>query len=116
MMRNLCALGLALTALLGLMQFAAAQAPCGPEKVCTPVVETKTVAVRVYDDVCVEYCVPHCSFLNLFTGGCADCAAGKCGSVHTKKVLVVKIRKHDECVNKCVVAPTCPGPVIPPGK
>ena len=117
MIRKLFTSALALAGLLSLAQIAAAQAPmagCGtpcpdacpaacPEKVCHRITETKTVTERKYDDVCEEYCRPKCSFFGMFTGSCSSCSEGNCGSVHTKKYLVIHFCKHEECVNKCVV-------------
>ena len=124
-MRNLCASVLAILGLLGLAQFAAAQAPvigagCAdacPEKVCHRVPEMKTVVDRKYDDVCEDYCRPRCpGFFGHFGGGC-DCANGDCGSVRTKKYLLIKISRHDEPASKCVVevaAPACAAPCYGP--
>jgi hypothetical protein len=44
--------------------------------------------------------------------------------VRTKKILVIKLRKHDECVHTCVPEAVCPAPacgapapvVMPPGR
>ena len=95
--------------------------PCG-EKVCRPILEKKTVVTRVYDDKCEDFCYPRCGFLGLFGGCCGGCDGDcgpdhKCGHVHTKKALIVKQRKCDEMVPKCVVetvAPACPAPCAMP--
>jgi hypothetical protein len=136
MMRKLLSAGLAFVGLLAVVNLAAADpdpgAPCPDacgEKVCRPKVEKKTVVKRVYDDSCEDYCYPKCprfSLLgHLFGGGCCEDACGdgcgeggcaKCGCVRTKKYLVVKQCKHDECVTKCVVeqvAPACAAPCQP---
>jgi hypothetical protein len=124
MIRKLFTSALALAGLLGLAQIAAAQAPMPgygvpcptacpeacPEKVCHRVTETKTVTERKYDDVCEEYCRPKCSFFGMLSGSCSSCDDGTCGSVHTKKYLVIHFPTHEECVHKCVVgvaAPAC---------
>ena len=127
MIRKLFTSGLLIVGLLALVRVAAAQAPATgygcpcpdacPEKVCHRVTENKTIAERKYDAVCEDFCYPRCGFFSLFTGGCGDCADGKCSCVRTKKYLLVKIRKHDECVSKCVVgyeAPACPAPCPAP--
>jgi hypothetical protein len=137
MIRKWLSAGLVLVGFLGFVQVAAADGPlfgrfhggdC-PEKVCQPKVETKSVVTRCYDDVCEDFCYPRCSCFSLFGGhGCSDCEGGcpdgKCDKLRTKKILVVKLRKHDECVHTCVPAPVCPAPVcdvpapvvIPPGR
>lgn len=88
---------------------------CGA-KVCRPVVETRKVGKRVYDDICEDFCLPRCSLFSGLFGhkNCCDeghCAA--CGNVRTKKYLIVKIRNHEECVNKCVVEQACCQPAAP---
>src|SRR5262249_36590626 len=128
MMRKLSAAGLAMIGLVAFLQLASAQAPspaaappappscgdCCAEKVCRPTVEKKTVFKRVYDDSGEDRCLPKCSrhslLGHLFGGGCGDdcdqgCGGceGSCGKVRTRKYLVVKQCKHDECVTKCVV-------------
>lgn len=128
MIRNLFVSTLSVLGLVGLIQIAAAQAPmvvgggcpcpepC-PEKVCRRVPDTKTVTERKYSDTCEDYCRPKCPcFFGLFGGGCGDC-----GTVHTKKYLVIHFPKHEECVTKCVVEtvqpacqPTCPSPCYGP--
>ncbi len=84
-------------------------------KVCQPVSEVKKVPVRVYTSVCDDFCLLRPSFLGgLFCNqDCAGCKDARCGPVHTKKFLVVKIRTHEECVTKCVPKPVCePVPVV----
>src|SRR5438309_1299336 len=127
MMRKVYTTGLLIAGLFGLAQLAAAQAPvvgygvpcpdACPEKVCHRVTENKTISVRKYDDLCEDICYPRCGFFSLFGGCCDDCADGKCSAVRTKKYLLVKIRKHDECVSKCVPSvaePACPAPCYGP--
>jgi hypothetical protein len=58
--------------------------------------DTKKVAKRVYGEKCQDFCLPHTHH-----GGCDCCVS--CGKIRTRKYLVVKIREHEECVNKCVV-------------
>jgi hypothetical protein len=100
-----------------------------PDKVCQPKVETKSVITRCYDDVCEDFCYPRCAFFSFFGCGCcggcdSGCPDGKCDRLRTKKILVVKLRKHDECVHTCVPEPICPAPAcgvpapafIPPGR
>jgi hypothetical protein len=99
--------------LLGLAWVAFADGPeagccpdgCG-EKVCRSVVETKTVTKRVYSEVCEDFCVPRCLGCAIWGGDCD----GNCCKLQTRKYLVVKQRKHEECVNKCVVEHVCPPP------
>ena len=71
------------------------------QKVCRPTTEMKKVTTRCYSEKCEEFCLPKASLLSCF---CADC-----GHVRTRRDLVVKLRTHEECVNKCVVdhAPAC---------
>jgi hypothetical protein len=86
----------------------------GECKVCQPVTETKKVSKRVYTSVCEDFCLPRCSFLGGLIGhsDCGECKDAKCGPVHAKKYLVVKIRTTEECVTKCVPKPACEPPVI----
>ncbi|HVS36025.1 MAG TPA: hypothetical protein VMS17_10635 [Gemmataceae bacterium] len=86
-----------------------APAPCGPT-VCVPEPTTRKIDKVIYDQKCVEYCLPHCSFWSLFGGGCG-CASG-CGTPHVRHVLIKKI-VHEDCPDvKCEVreAPCVPGP------
>src|SRR5438552_155536 len=82
-------------------------APCGDacEKVCQPVQEMKKVVKRVYSCDYEDFCLPKCRcFGSLF--GKSDCDCGvECGRVRTKKFLVVKLPKHEECVTTCVPKP-----------
>ncbi len=83
-------------------------------KVCRPVVATKTISTRVYDDVCEDFCLCKPSFFSSLSGHKAccsddrDCGCASCGKPRTRKYLVVRNRHHEECQNKCVVE-YCPG-------
>jgi hypothetical protein len=127
MKRKLFSSALAILGLLGLTQVAAAQVPaasCGApcpcpcqEKVCQRITEKKTVETTCYDDVCEDYCYARCSLMGLLHGGCGSCEDGKCSHLRTKKYLVIRVHKHDECVSKCVpvvVEPSCPAPCYTP--
>src|SRR6266511_3747786 len=85
---------------------------CG--KSCVPSTEKKIVEHREYSSACEQYCTPRCSLGGMLRGGCGKkpcdpcnaCPAAceechKCGKVRTRKVLIVKIRKEEECVNTC---------------
>ena len=76
------------------------QNDCG-KTVCRPVCETKTVVTRVYTSRYKDVCLP-CCLAGLFD----ECS---CGHVKKQKDLVVKLRKCDKCVQKCVpvTVPTC---------
>src|SRR5713226_1015501 len=91
MIRKRIPSALAVTALVlfGLVQPAWAEHPllgffsggCCDNKVCRPTVETRTIAKRVYDDVCEDFCLPKCSLcghLLSHSGCCEDC--GACGT------------------------------------
>ena len=109
MIRNRIVLTAAIAAccLLGRVSVAEAQDGCPAggctKTVCRPVVENKTVTTRVYIDVTKEFCTPCTAFRCLFPNKCG------CSHVHTRKVLVLKIRKCDQCVTKCIPVhvPTC---------
>lgn len=111
---------LSMIAAIGLVSAATAQEPIvrglghcdagqcqGECKVCQPVTEKKKVSKRVYSSVCEDFCLPRCTFLGGLMGSCEECKEARCGPVHTKKYLVVKIRTHEECVTKCVPKPAC---------
>ncbi len=114
MKRTLWTAGLVIAGLVGLARHGVAGDPvfhdwCNdycPEKVCRPVVETRTVSKRVYGEVCTDYCPLRCRLCSLF-GMCNTC---NCGKPLVHKDLLLKIRKHEECVNKCVVEQSCPPP------
>ena len=115
-MRRLFSAALALAGLIGMSRLAGADelpvvAGCPDacvEKVCRPVVETKTITKPVFTSVCEEVCEPRCWSCGLF-GRCSSCGPDHSCVMHTRKFLVVKLRKHEECVNKCVVdyTPSC---------
>jgi hypothetical protein len=73
---------------------------CGP-KVCRPVCETKTVTTKCYSSKCEEFCMPPCSPLGWLFGG------AECGSVRTKRLLVVRLQKSEVQVTKCVPVAEC---------
>src|SRR5262245_45611884 len=62
-------------------------------KMC--VMECQPTTKTVYGSVCKEYCLPHCSLLDLFRkccgGCCGGCTGGDCGPVLTRHVLVKKV-------------------------
>src|SRR5262249_17887832 len=78
------------------------------------VTETKTVTKRKYTTACEDFCLP-CSILGMLTHRC------DCSHVMTRKYMVLKLHKHEECVEKCVPvvedchAPACPPPAGVPG-
>jgi hypothetical protein len=89
---------------------APAQDPCSCEqKVCRTTCEVKKIDHRCYSSVCEDFCLPKCSVISLFHRGCDQCACCE-DKVRTRKYLVVKVRKEETSVNKCVVekiAPPC---------
>ena len=118
MMRKLFTSALALVALSAMTQMVVADgipvAGCCQEnclqKVCRPVVVTKTVVKPVYCCVCEDFCVPSCWSCNLFRRSCDDCGpTHSCSNVMTRKILVVKLCKQEKCVNRCEVdyVPAC---------
>ena len=97
---------------------AVAPAPCPPPcapKVCVPEPTTRKVEKVVYDDKCVDYCLPRCSLFSLFAGkgcGCGDGGCLNCGQPRTRHVLIKRLVR-EECPDvKCEVreAPCVPGP------
>lgn len=98
------------------------------KKECVPTVTKKTIEHRKYSSSCESFCIPKCRL-----GGCGskkscdpcnacptacDEPCHKCGKVRTRKVLIVKIRKEEQCVKSCEAvdcpAPSCPAPVCVP--
>ncbi len=85
-------------------------------KVCAPTSGTKKTEKVIYDEKCVDYCIPRCSLWSIFSGQCG-CEGGtgcqNCGQPHTKHLLVKRI-VYEECpAVKCEVqAVPCgtPGP------
>jgi hypothetical protein len=79
-------------------------------KACRLIMESKKVDKREYSEGCEDFCLPRCSSC-LF--GCkSDCAdgcgtCGECGKVRTRKYLVLKIRKEEQCVPTCIVEQRC---------
>jgi hypothetical protein len=91
----------------------ACPAPCAA-KVCVPVPTMRTTDKVVFDDRCVDYCLPRCSLFSLFWGGGCGCdrSCANCGRPRTRHVLIKKI-VHEECPDvKCEVreAPCVRGP------
>jgi hypothetical protein len=93
---------------------------CEPclKKVCVGEQATREKVSRVYGEACEDFCVPKCSLTGGLSlghkhGGCDDgCCGGGCSDegctscehhVRTKKFLVVKLKKEQECYNKCHV-------------
>src|SRR5262249_2964033 len=124
MVRSLMAatLVLAILGLVGLAQTALADdgkccAPDCMKKVCVATTEIKKVDKRCFSSTCEDFCVPHCSMHGHgHKHGCdKDCGpqcptCPKCEhKVRTKKYLVVKVKKEDQCVTKCLVShePKC---------
>ena len=95
--------------------------PC-VHKVCVPVpTVTKTDKV-LYDEKCVDYCLPRCSLYSILSGhgcGCGDGGCVNCGHPRTRHVLI-KRWVHEECPDtKCEVeeqlpCATGPAPLPPP--
>ena len=91
---------------------------CGHEGVCVPITQTKKVEKRCYSDTCEQFCLPKCPLFGLFGGhGCGGCghdcdhdgscheggACHQCEHIRTRKYLVVKIKKEEQCVPACKV-------------
>jgi hypothetical protein len=102
---------------------------CCMEQHCTPITETRTKIKPCYTSVCEPYCNVACVGCSLFGGGFHGCNSGcdsgctsgcgedhKCSKVRTRKILVVKLKRTEECVNKCVVTstPVSPAPCAAP--
>src|SRR5438093_6808537 len=108
-------------------------ARCPHDGVCVPTTEKKTVEKRCYTDTCEQFCLPKCSlFGGHGCGGCGhDCGdegachdgachdgggCQQCEHIRTRKYLIVKIKKEEECVPACKVehqacAAPCDAPV-----
>ena len=88
--------------------------PCGP-KVCVPEPTIRKTDKVIYDERCVDYCLPRCSLFSLFRGngcGCGDGGCLNCGQPRVRHVLIKKF-VHEECADvKCEVreGPCVPGP------
>ena len=128
-MRKLFTSALVLTALLAVARMADADGPvvvapvvigcqgsCGGEcltKVCKPIVVPKTIVKPCYTSVCEDYCEPRCwscGLSGLFGRGCDTCGPNhSCGDVKTRKIMIVKLKRTETCVNKCEVdyVPAC---------
>jgi hypothetical protein len=83
-------------------------------KYCQPTVELKKFDKRVYSVACHDFCYPplcgkkpHCDQC----GSTEPCF--HCGHPHTRRVLVVKIRKDEKLVNTCKLYPPEPGSEAP---
>jgi hypothetical protein len=102
-----------LTIVIGAMAAAApAQDPCCcDQKVCRSTCEVKKTDKHCYSSVCEDFCLPKCSVFS-FHRGCDECACCE-NKVRTRKYLVVKVRKEETCVNKCVVEHVAPCSATP---
>jgi len=95
--------------------------PCAPPppcaaKTCVAVPATLKTDKVIYDDRCVDYCLPRCSLWSLLGGGCG-CDGGclSCGHPRTRHVLLKKIL-HEECPDvKCEPREAPCGPPCVPG-
>jgi hypothetical protein len=80
---------------------------CAP-KVCVPVPAVKKTEKVIYDERCVDYCLPHCSLWSFFGCGCDAGGCLNCGSPRTRRVLIKKV-VHEECPDvKCEVREQLP--------
>jgi hypothetical protein len=98
---------------------ACCQADCGA-KVCVPVAGIKKRDKVIYDEKCVDYCIPRCSLWSIFSGQCGcggEAGCQNCGQPHTKRLLVKRI-VHEECPDvKCEVqAAPCAAYELPAAK
>jgi hypothetical protein len=96
---------------------APAHEDCGcVQKRCKPITDTRKVIKPHYTHVCEDYCEVSCLGCTLLGGGC--CGEHGCTRVKTRKILVVRLRPEEQCVNKCVVdykvAPPCHTPCVKP--
>lgn len=95
---------------------------CETPKHCVPTIEKKTKEKREYKGICEHFCLPDCGGMfarRCRDKGCCEPACGQkvdcakeepcheCGKVYKRKVLVVKIKKEEECVNACKVVEGC---------
>ena len=95
---------------------------CAPpcvHKVCVPEPTVKKTDKAIYDEKCVDYCLPKCSLASIFSGhgcGCGEGGCLNCGHPRTRHVLI-KRWVHEECPDtKCEVEeqPVCPAAAPPP--
>ncbi len=87
-------------------------APCGP-KVCVPEPTVRKTDKVIYDEKCVDYCLPHCSLWSLLTGGGCGCGCeAGCGTPRVRHVLIKRVVHEERPAVKCEVreAPCVPGP------
>ena len=108
------ALSLVLTGLTGLTWAAEVSAPPCPvphvPKVCVPEPTVRKTDKAIYDQKCVEYCLPCCSLASLFGGGCG-CAGGgclNCGRPRTRRALIKKYVHEERPDVKCEVRDQLP--------
>jgi hypothetical protein len=89
--------------IVGLVGQPCCSAPCAA-KVCAPTPGIKKTEKVIYDEKCVDYCIPRCSLFSIFSGQCGcgnECST--CGQPRTKHLLVKRI-VHEECPDvKCEV-------------
>jgi hypothetical protein len=71
---------------------------CDGHKVCVPTPDVKVTEKRLYSAKCQDFCLP-CSCWDMLFHRC-----GGCSKVHTRKVLVLKIRKCETPTTRCVPA------------
>jgi|SRR5260370_20224712 len=82
------------------------------EACCKPITDTRKVIKPHYTDVCEKFCEVSCWGCSLFGGGC--CGEHGCSKVKTRKILVVRLRPEEQCVNKCVVDYKVAEPCVKP--
>jgi hypothetical protein len=84
--------------------------PCQPGA-CVPEPAVKRVPKVIFEQKCVDYCLPRCSLLSLFTGCGCGCGDGvKCGQPRVRHALIKKIIYEEVPEVKCVPAPAVPAP------
>ena len=89
-------------------------------KVCVPTEKKKIVEKVIYSSGCEHFCLPNCSGMigcgkkscdscKSCQTGCNDGTCHKCGKVKTRKYLIIRVERHEECVPACVAvdAPAC---------